>query len=54
LDRLGFSMSTWLALAAVTLLAAIGFAVLALMVQWQMFARKAGGGTKDQEESPYL
>ena len=35
-------MSMWLAVAAVTLLAAIGFAVLALAVQWRVFARKDG------------
>jgi hypothetical protein len=37
-------MSIWLEVAGITLLAAIGFVVLALVVQWRAFARKAGGG----------
>jgi hypothetical protein len=32
-------MNMWLAVAGITLLAAIGFAVLALAMQWWMFAK---------------
>jgi len=37
----------WVTVAAITLLAALGFAVLALAVQWQAFARKAGGANDE-------
>jgi hypothetical protein len=33
----------WLTVACITLLAAIGFSVLALALQWFEFARKADG-----------
>jgi hypothetical protein len=35
-------MNMWLAVAGITLFAAIGFAVLALAVQWREIARKDG------------
>jgi hypothetical protein len=35
-------MNMWLAVAGITLLAAIGFAVLAIAVQWRELARKDG------------
>ena len=37
----------WLTIAGITLLAAIGFIVLALALQWFEFARKADGGSEN-------
>jgi len=33
----------WLTIAGITLIAAIGFAALALAIQWREFAQKANG-----------
>jgi hypothetical protein len=37
----------WLTIASITLLAAIGFSVLAVALQWFEFARKVDGGSEN-------
>jgi hypothetical protein len=39
----------WLAVAGITILAAIGFCVLGLTVQWREFAQKTDDSSSDQK-----